>query len=98
MKFTFKAFGKRVSVCTHGKKEEVFNGRHYHWSGRIQNWLWKRGLSVHNFIIGECTQDFSCCCWRDNKYAGFFEQLVAVAKDTQEGKHSGVIHITKGKA
>lgn len=96
MKFHFTLFGLKFSVCTHGPKKPIF-GRHYHWSGRLQTWLWERGIGVHNFITGECTQDFSCCSWRNPEYAGFFEQLVAVASETEKGRHSGVMHVTLPK-
>jgi len=96
MKFHFEIFGLTIAMCTHGKKTPVF-GRHHHWSGRMQTWLWMHGIGVHNFITGECTQDFSCCSWQNPEYAGFFEQLVATAEATEKGQHSGVMHVKTKK-
>lgn len=96
MKFCFRiGKGFKFSISTHGRKSLIFKNRHPKWHGRLQAWLWLRGLSVHNFIRGECTQDFSCCSWEDKEFAGFFEQLVAHAQKVEETGESSVFYVNK---
>jgi hypothetical protein len=98
MHIKFEIFGKDFGFKIHGKKENIFKKCHYHWSGRLQNYLWLRGFSVHNFVIDECTQDFSCCSVKNDPLAGVYEQLAAMASDVDNNdKDYGIMFINKEK-
>lgn len=33
----------------------------YRLQKKIQKFLWRHGIAVHDFVFGECTPDFNCC-------------------------------------
>ncbi len=61
---------------------------------RLQKFLHKRGIAVHNPIRGECTIDFMCCSknWKGTKYEHI---LGSISQAAQNGESTMTIQNNK---